>query len=161
MKLSSGEYNWVALSMFRSCLVPSGNKTVPEPKLIPFTAVSHHMGSVLGQKEISQIENGEVIYFICFSSLLWRHNGRDSVSSHQPHDCLFNYLFRRRWKKRSKLRVTGLCVWNSLLTSEFSAQISSNAENVSIWWRHHDRKMVRNSAKWQLWYDFRSVMISR
>ena len=24
------------------------------------------------------------------SSLQWRHNGRDSVSNHQPHDCLLN-----------------------------------------------------------------------
>ena len=29
--------------------------------------------------------------------------------NHQPHDCLFNRLFRRRSKKTSKLRVTGLC----------------------------------------------------
>ena len=48
----------------------------------------------------------------------WRHNGRDSVSNHQPHDCLLNRLFRRRSKKTSKLRVTGLCVGNSPLTSE-------------------------------------------
>ena len=41
-------------------------------------------------------------------SLRWRHNGLDSVSNHQPHDCLFNRLFRRRSKKTSKLRVTGL-----------------------------------------------------
>ena len=40
--------------------------------------------------------------------LRWRHNGRDSVSNHQPHDCLLNRLFRRRSKKTSKLRVTGL-----------------------------------------------------
>ena len=45
--------------------------------------------------------------------LLWRHNGRDSVSNHQPHVCLFNSSFRRRSKKTSKLRVTGLCVGNS------------------------------------------------
>ena len=43
----------------------------------------------------------------------WRHNGHDSVSNHQPHDCLLNRLFRRRSKKTSKLRVTGLCVGNS------------------------------------------------
>ena len=42
-------------------------------------------------------------------TLRWRHNGRDSVSNHQPHDCLFNRLFRRRSKKTSKLRVTDLC----------------------------------------------------
>ena len=41
-------------------------------------------------------------------SLQWRHNGRDSVSNHQPHDCLLNRLFRRRSKKISKLRFTGL-----------------------------------------------------
>ena len=45
-------------------------------------------------------------------ALRWRHNGRDSVSYHQPHDCLLNRLFRRRSKKTSKLRVTGLCVGN-------------------------------------------------
>ena len=38
-----------------------------------------------------------------------RHNERDVVSNHQPHDCLFKRLFRRRSKKRPKFRVTGLC----------------------------------------------------
>ena len=70
-------------------------------------------------------------------SLRWRHNERDGVSSHQPYDCLLNRLFRHRSKKTSKLRVTGLCVGNSPETGEFPAQIASNAENVSIWWRHH------------------------
>ena len=69
--------------------------------------------------------------------LLWRHNGRDGVSNHQPHDCLHNRLFRRRSKKTSKLRVTGLCAGNSPLTDEFPAQMANNAENGSIWWRHH------------------------
>ena len=44
---------------------------------------------------------------------------------------------RRRSKKTSKLRFTGLCEGNSLVTGEFPAQRASNAENVSIWWRHH------------------------
>ena len=50
---------------------------------------------------------------IGYMSLQWRHNGRDGVSNHQPHDCLLNRLFRRRSKKTSKLRVTGLCAGNS------------------------------------------------
>ena len=29
-------------------------------------------------------------------TLQWRHNGEDSVSNHQPHDCLLNRLFRRK-----------------------------------------------------------------
>ena len=45
--------------------------------------------------------------------LQWRHNGRDSVSNHQPHDCFLNRLFWHRSKKTSKPRVTGLCAGNS------------------------------------------------
>ena len=70
--------------------------------------------------------------------LQWRHNERDDVSNHQPHDCLLNRLFRRKSKKTSKLRVTGLCAGNSPVTGEFSPKGASNAENNSIWWRHHD-----------------------
>ena len=70
-------------------------------------------------------------------ALRWRHNGRDSVSNHQHHECLLNRLFRRRSKETSKRRVTGLCAGNSPGTGEFPAQMASNAENVSIWWRHH------------------------
>ena len=70
-------------------------------------------------------------------TLRWRHNGRDSVSIHQPHDFLLKRLFSRRSKKTSKLSVTGLCVENSLGTGEFPTQMASYAENASIWWRHH------------------------
>ena len=44
----------------------------------------------------------------------------------------------RRSKKTSKLRVTGLRAGISPVTGEFLVQMASNAENVSIWWRHHD-----------------------
>ena len=46
-----------------------------------------------------------------YSSLHW----------YQPRDCLLSRLFMRRSQK----------------TGEFPAQRASNAENVSIWWRHH------------------------
>ena len=66
----------------------------------------------------------------------------DAMASHQPRDCLLNCIFkrllRRRSKKTSMVRVTGLCAGNSPVTGEFPAQKASNAENVSIWWRHHD-----------------------
>ena len=64
------------------------------------------------------------------TTLRWRHNGRHSVSDHQPHDCLLNRLFRRRSKKASKLRVTGLCAGNSPGTGEFPAQMASNARKM-------------------------------
>ena len=47
--------------------------------------------------------------------LQWHHNGRDSVLNHQLHDCLLNHLFN-------------------------AGRMASNAENVSIWCRHHDGK---------------------
>ena len=73
-----------------------------------------------------------------WKTLQWRHNALDGVSNHQPHHCLPNRLFRRRSKKTSKLRVTGLFVGNSPVTGEFPSQMASYAENVSTWWRHHD-----------------------
>ena len=78
-------------------------------------------------------------------SLHWRHNGCDNVSNHQPHHCLLNHLFRHRSKKASKLCVTGLCVGNSPGTGEFPAHMASNAENVSIWWRHHETSACKHA----------------
>ena len=81
-------------------------------------------------------------------TLQWRNNGRDSVSNHQPHDCLLNCLFQTQMKKTSKLRVTGICVGNSPVTGEFPAQMASNAENASIWWRHHVCQLGPISGRW-------------
>ena len=41
--------------------------------------------------------------------LQWRHNTHDDVPNHRRLCCLLKCLLRRRWKKTSKLRVTGLC----------------------------------------------------
>ena len=70
-------------------------------------------------------------------TLQCRHNEHKGVSNHQRFDCLLNRLFTRRSKLTSKLRVTGLCEGNSPMAGKFPAQRASNAENVSIWWRHH------------------------
>ena len=75
---------------------------------------------------------------ISYKPLQWRHNGRECISNHQPHDCFLNRLSRHKSKKPSKLRVTGLCVGKSPEAGEFPAQMASNAESVSIWWRHYD-----------------------
>ena len=61
------------------------------------------------------------------ASLQWRHNECIGVSNHQPRDCLHNCLFKAQIKENIKAPGTG----------EFPAQMASNAENVSIWWRHH------------------------
>ena len=55
----------------------------------------------------------------------------------QPYQCLLNRLSRRRSKKTSRLRVTGLWEDNSPVTGEFPEQRASNADNISIWWRRY------------------------
>ena len=53
---------------------------------------------------------------------------------------------RHRSKKTPTLRVTGLYAVNWPVTGEFPAQRASNAENVSIWWIHHDLPMLSDAA---------------
>ena len=70
--------------------------------------------------------------------LQWLHSGRAGVWNYHPHDCLLKRLLRRRSKKALKLHITDLCAGNSPVTGEFPAQMTNNAENVSIWWHHHE-----------------------
>ena len=85
-------------------------------------------------------------WLVIHPTLQWRHNEREGVSNHQPHDYLLNRLFRHRSKETPKLRVTGLCEGNSPVTGEFLTQRASSAENVSIWWRHHEQKTTKHST---------------
>ena len=75
--------------------------------------------------------------YIVDDSLQWRYDERDGVINHRHLNCLLNLMFRRRSKKTSNLRVTDLCEGNPPVTGEFPSQRASNAEHVSIWWRHH------------------------
>ena len=45
-------------------------------------------------------------------------------------------------KNTWNLHVTGLCEGNPLVTGRFTSQKASNAENVFIWWRHHEQASV-------------------
>ena len=81
----------------------------------------------------------------------------------------------RRLKKSSELRVTDLCEGNSPVMGEFPAQGASNAENVSIWWRHHGdcgvelrgTRMARESKKivavwhWSYWTHMLQCYINK
>ena len=100
-------------------------------------------------------------WWMIIPTLRWRHNWRDSVSNHQPLDCLLNRLFGCRSKKASKLRVTGLCAGNSPVTGEFPAQMASNAKNISIWWRHHDACIPLGSKDEGMFYGQTGVVWDR
>ena len=56
-----------------------------------------------------------------------RYDHYNIQSHHQPHDCLL-IKAPRHWPLCGEFTGTG----------EFPAQRASYAENVSIWWRHHD-----------------------
>ena len=72
-----------------------------------------------------------------FSSLQWRHNGRDGVSNHQPYLCLLVY-----WGADQRKHQSSVSLAFGSLCGEFNddrwihTQRASDAENVSIWWRH-------------------------
>ena len=104
-----------------------------------------------GQQKIVQT-NFTIYSCLHCGTLQWHHNVCDNVSNHQPHHCLLNRLFRRRSKKTSKLRVTGLCAGTSPMTDKFPAQMTSNAEMFPF----HDviMNMIRlNSFPWiNGWY---------
>ena len=91
-------------------------------------------------------------------TLQWRYNERDGISNHQRFDCLHNRLFMRRSKETLKPRVTGLCAENSPVTGEFPAQKASNAENVSIWWRHHEVNTYQLESPLSLWLHIISLV---
>ena len=83
-------------------------------------------------------QSSPLLSFCHLWTITMRNIERDGVSNHQPPcNCLLSRLFSHRSQKTSKLRVSDLCEGNSPVTGEFPAQRDSNAENVSIRWRHH------------------------
>ena len=98
------------------------------------------LSSLIWFLELSQHYSTAEYHDYTENRLQWRHNEHDSAWNHQPRDCLLNRLFRRRSKRTWKLRVTCLCVGNSLGPVNSPHKWPSNAEKVSIWWRHHDRR---------------------
>ena len=105
----------------------------------------HYWGITLSFSEVSattQIRSDVIpdLQMSCSNyTLRWRHDEHHGASNHRRLDCLLKRLFRRRSKKTSNFYVAGLCEGNPPVTSGFSSERASNAKNVSIWWRHHDR----------------------
>ena len=86
-------------------------QNILRPVSVPKHIISGH--------ELQSSHTGGCLFFLLNITLQWCHNERDSISNHQPPDCLLNRLLRRRSKKRSKLRVTSPCEGNSPVTGEF------------------------------------------
>ena len=79
-----------------------------------------------------------IYIYIYIYSLQWRHNGRDGVSNHLPPDCLLTvYSAADQRKHQSSASLS--FVRGIHRSPVIPVQMASNAENVSIWWRHHAR----------------------
>ena len=84
----------------------------------------------------------------------------DSVSNHQPHHCLPNRLFKAQIKENIKA-PRHWPLWGEFTRDgEFPAQRASNAENVSIWWRHHEHGFFSLQSRPQTWDTFTNVSLS-
>ena len=102
--------------MYKQCFsnMPSRGSICQYLQIIPFW-LYNDLVSYIGF--ISLIYASNIVlqtsFPYTFHTLHWRHNDHGGVSNHQPHGCLLSRLFRRRSKKTSKFRVTGLCAENS------------------------------------------------
>ena len=69
-----------------------------------------------------------------------------TMTSQSPFSSLFTQPFiQAQIKENINVRVTGLYAGNSPMTGVFPEKMASNAENVSISWRHHVYEMKMRS----------------
>ena len=81
-------------------------------------------------------------------TLQWCHNERHGVSNLRHLHCFSQQFVQVHIKQNIKApRITCLCEGNPPVTDGFPSQRASNAENVSIWWRHHEL-VPNSSASW-------------
>ena len=78
------------------------------------------------------------------------YSGHDGVSNHQPNHGLLNRLFRRRSKKTSMLRVTGLSAGKSPVTDYLPAQMPSNAKKCFHLMTSSWLKFITGILHWEM-----------
>ena len=120
---------------------PTGtDKTQVGPVLAPWTLLSGllHLTrnhwydySAMPQTELISVTKRDNC---CFTAT---PNDRRDIWNYRSTECLFNSLFRLTTKKHQRSASLSLCQGNPPVTGGFPAQRDSNAENISIWWRHN------------------------
>ena len=81
------------------------------------------------------------------TTLQWCHNGHGGMSNHQHQDCLLNRFSGSDQRKHQSSASL------AFVRGDFSAQMSSNAENVFIWWRHPEKTIYAFTVAhvWKTW----------
>ena len=95
------------------------------PQQLSYTYIQqwNHYGDVTMGAIASQITNLTIIYSTVFNQTHIKENN--------------NYLRQHRYKIMGCFLTAQNHYRNSPRTGEFPAHMASNAENASIWWRHH------------------------
>ena len=90
---------------------------------------------------------GYAIIAYCFTLVitrslqLWGNRGTNMIASKTSQSCLRAVdRLTAWWRHQMEIFSALLAIYagNSPVTGEFPVQRASNAENISIWWRHHD-----------------------
>ena len=74
-------------------------------------------------------------------TLQWRHNDHDGISNHQPRRLFTQPSIQTQIKENIKAPCHWPLCGEFTGTGEFPTQRVSYAENVSIWWRHHEESL--------------------
>ena len=85
----------------------------------------------------------------------WIHIGpvMRKAPPYHYNDVIMGVMASQAQIKENITRHWPLCVGNPPETGEFPAQMASNAENVSIWWRHHDREKSPDCSSLQSFFS--------
>ena len=79
-----------------------------------------------------------------YATLRWRHNGRDGVTSLA---IVYSTVYWGADQRKHQSFPSLAFLRGSPVTGEFPAQMASHAENIFIWWRHHDLFLALNSCR--------------
>ena len=55
---------------------------------------------------------------------------------------VYSTVYSGTYQRKHQSSASLAFVWGIHVTGEFPAQMASNAENISIWWRHHVEPMA-------------------
>ena len=96
------------------------NKSILGYFAVVWSSLSYTITSYILKARVQQNQTQLVVCMVWFYHrrpanklipLQWLHNGRDGVSSHQPHDCLLNRLFKAQIKEKHKSSASLAFVW--------------------------------------------------
>ena len=145
----TGPYWWLVGNGSSICLVPSGNKSLPEPMLTQ-TYITIWCNKATMSFRITQWREIRTLRVKCNSTItpLTSHTCHGVLISGSS-ECLIAYSGKIN-KEKLKAALFTLCEGKPAVTCGFNSQKTSNAASCSILWRHRAYSQI---------YHYRDVII--